>query len=223
MSLPLPFSHKGLPVPDIAAWSGERLPPQNVVIANDGIAFASQVGLNGFALGRDTHGALWQRWALRQGDGRPDLGKVHGPRQRRAMRKFLCQVCGGPSDENEQGRLYLLEDYQGTEGWPEGEVTTHPPLCRAHAPLAARLCPHLRGRVVAVRARDVSVDGVHGMVYKRGNGLVPIATKKQVVFHGDWRIRWTLANQLAVTLRDCTLVDLDELSAEAAVRTNSVA
>ncbi|MDX3672679.1 hypothetical protein [Streptomyces europaeiscabiei] len=215
----LPFSYKGLPVAHIAAWSGERLPKPLVVRASDGVAFADAVGANGQAQGRDRAGVLWERWALRQGDGEALFDVVHAPRQKRAMRKLLCQVCGGPSDENEQGRLWLLEDYRGVEGWPEREVTVHPPVCLRCAPLAASLCPHLRGKVAAVRARQVSLDGVYGMVYASDGGPLPVPVKKKVVFNDDWRRKWTVGAQLAATLTDCTVVDLEELSAGAGVRT----
>ncbi|WP_199845840.1 hypothetical protein [Streptomyces europaeiscabiei] len=219
MSRPHPFIHKGLPVPYITAWSNERLPQPTVITAADGIAFEDAFGVNGHAQGRDAAGVLWKRWALRQGDGTPEFNVVHGPRQKRAMRRFLCQVCGGPSDENEQGRLWLLEDYRGVEGWPEREVTTHPPVCRACAPLAARLCPHLRDKAVAVRAGRVALDGVYGKVYQRGSGPLPVLIDKRVVFTGDWHVKWTVGAQLAATLTDCTVVDLAELRAGCTVRT----
>ncbi|MDX2935984.1 hypothetical protein [Streptomyces ipomoeae] len=211
--------YKGLPVPYIAAWSGERLPQPPVVLAKDGIAFADAVAANGNAEGRDQAGALWQRWALRRGDGVPEFNAVHGPRQRQAMRKLLCQVCGGPSDKNEQGRLWLLEDYRGVEGWPEREVTTHPPVCRACAPVAARRCPHLKNKVVAVRAGQVALDGVYGKVYSRGTGPLPVLDETTTVFARDWRVRWMVGAQLAATLMDVTIVDLPRAGIEPAGRT----
>ncbi|MEH0433883.1 hypothetical protein QBB34_47830 [Streptomyces stelliscabiei] len=211
MSRPPSLSYKGLPVPYIAAWSNERLPEPAVVQAADGIAFEDAVGANGHAQGRGTAGVLWKRWALRQGDGAALFDVAHAPRQKRAMRKLLCQVCGGPSDVNEQGRLWLLEDYRGVDGWPEREVTVHPPLCLTCVPLAARLCPHLRDRVVAVRARRVFLDGVYGTVYASSRGPFPVPVGKEVVFPDDWRRKWTVGAQLAATLMDVTVFDLDEL------------
>ncbi|MGW0705784.1 hypothetical protein ACWD4G_07420 [Streptomyces sp. NPDC002643] len=201
--------HKGRPVPYIAAWTGERKPQPRLTVVKDGIAFAGAVTASGFAQGRDTNGALWQRWALRQGDGEPLLGVVHGPRQRRAMRKLLCQVCGGPSDKNEQGHLWLLEDYWGVAGWPERENTVHPPVWRPCAPVAARLCPHLMGKCVAVRVGRVEVDGVYGNLYERGRGPGPVlCMEKTTLYDTDWRVQWTLATQLAAPLHDVTLVDV---------------
>ncbi|ULR48398.1 hypothetical protein [Streptomyces deccanensis] len=217
--MPEQLTYKGLPVPEIAAWTGERLPQPRIVQASDGIAFEDAIGVNGNAQGRDKAGALWKRWALRRGVGEALFDVVHAPRQKRAMRLFLCQVCNRPSDVNAQGRLWLLEDYRGVEGWPEREVTTHPPLCRAHASVAARLCPHLRDNVVAVRARTAVVDGVYGSLYRRGPGPLPVlAAKKTVVFKGDWRMRWMVGTQLAATLTDVTVVDLDELQAGSTTR-----
>lgn len=219
MTAPLPLTYKNHPVPYIAAWSNEHLPQPTIVTVADGIAFGDGLGTDGHAHGRDSAGVLWTRWALRQGDGKPEFKVVHAPRQKRAMRKLLCQVCGGPSDENEQGRLWLLEDNRHVEGWPEEEITTHPPVCLTCAPLAARLCTHLQDNVVAVRAGRVDIDCVYGDVYARNEGPFPVVAERQTVVPlDDWRVRWMVGGQLAVTLMDCTVVDLDELGAGIAVR-----
>ena len=202
-----PLCYKGRPVPYVSAWSNEHLPHPGILPARDGIQL--------FDHPRDSTGVSWQPWALRHGDGTPEYGTVHGPRQRRAIRKLLCQVCGGPADRDEQGVLWLLEDHRGKEpGWPEQEVTTHPPMCLPCVPLAVRLCPHLRGNAVAVRVRDTVVDGVYGQMYHRGTPL-PVRGEREVVFTGDRRMRWMVGAQLAATLTGCTIVDLAELSVEA--------
>ncbi|MGW1675564.1 hypothetical protein [Streptomyces sp. NPDC002324] len=216
--MPTPITHKGHPVPYIAAWSDERLPQPRIVAAvrrsglADGIAFEDSLNVNGFAAGRDTTGVLWKRWALCQGHGVPEFSVVHVHRGKRAMRNLLCQVCGGPSDVNQPGRLFLLEDERHVKGWPEGQVTVHPPLCLACAPVAARLCPHLEGNVVAVRADRINVNCVYGDVYANSGGPLPIrVATKQIVPLDDARLRWTLATQLAATLYDVTVGDLPEL------------
>ncbi|MGW0952831.1 hypothetical protein [Streptomyces sp. NPDC002545] len=196
-----PLTYKGHPVPYIAAWSSEHLPKPGIFRAPDGIA------LVGYP--RDSAGVSWQPWALRQGEGTPEYAVVHGPRQRRAMRRQLCQVCGGPADVNEQGVLWLLEDTRGVPGWPEREVTTHPPVCLSCAPLPVRLCPHMEN-AVAVRVGRVVVDGVYGRLYAPGlGGLVP--GEKKVVFADEPRVRWMYGGQLAATLMNVTVVDLPEL------------
>jgi hypothetical protein len=220
-NMPTPFTHKGLTVPYIAAWSGERLHEPDIVTAKrwdglaDGIAFEDSFNVNGFAAGRDKNGVLWKRWSLGQGRGEPEFNVPHVPRAKLAMRKLLCQVCGGPSDVNALGRLFLLEDNRHVQGWPEREITTHPPLCREHAHVAAQQCPHLHKGVVAVRAGRVKVDCVYGNVYADSGGPFPtLVEKKAIVPFDDPRLRWTLATQLAATLYDVTVGDLSELVEE---------
>ncbi|MEU1599922.1 hypothetical protein ABZ468_45850 [Streptomyces sp. NPDC005708] len=193
------------PVPYIAAWSGEHKPMPRVVQVGDGIMLAGQP--------RDKTGVSWQPWALRQGAGRPEYGKVHGPRQRRAMRRNLCQVCGGPADRNELGWLWLLEDHRadGEPGWPQGEVTTHPPVCRPCAPVAARLCPHLRDHVIAARVGLVILDGVYGQLYTPG----PIPAGRNVALFNSPCARWLVGSQLAASLLDVTLIDLPKVTTHA--------
>ena len=96
-------------------------------------------------------------------------------------------------------------------------------MCLTCVPPAAGLCTHLRDNVVAVRAGRLDIDCVYGDVYTRGEGPFPVlAEKKTVVPLDDWCVRWTVGGQLAVTLMDCTVVDLDELDAGTAVRAGSV-
>jgi hypothetical protein len=127
------------------------------------------------------------------------------------MRRLLCQVCGGPADRNELGWLWLLEDHRadGERGWPEDEVTTHPPVCAPCAAVAARLCPHLRDNVVAVRAGRVILDGVYGQMYLPGPPPIPGA--RDVALFSSARARWMVGSQLAASLVDVTLVDMPEL------------
>lgn len=82
----------------------------------------------------------------------------------------------------------------------EEEITTHPPVSLACAPLAARLCTHLQDNVVAARAGRVDIDCVYGDVYARREGPFPVLAEKQTVVPlYDWRVRWMVAGQLAVT------------------------
>lgn len=92
--------------PYITSWSAEQdLPYRLVERPGLGIGYTDE------SFGdRDAHGVLWQRAAVRHGVGRPEFGKVHPLRQRRAMRQLLCQVCAGPADRNYDGVLWLLRD-----------------------------------------------------------------------------------------------------------------
>ncbi|TVZ84851.1 hypothetical protein [Streptomyces sp. BK340] len=201
--------HKGRPVPYITAWSGEQVLQPPVIVVGGGIAYA------GPTPGRGSAGLLWKPWAINQGVGEPLWKVVHGPRQRRAMRKFLCQVCGGPADRDKRGWLWLLEDHRD-EGpkWPHGEMTVHPPVCRSCAPVAARLCPHLRREgVVPVRVGDVILDAVYGQRFYTGPlGLV--GGEMDVFLMTSWRARWVVGGQLAASLARCTVLDPAEVGIE---------
>ncbi|MFJ3339378.1 hypothetical protein [Streptomyces sp. NPDC086766] len=209
MTAPQLLRFKGHPVPYIAAWSSETVPLPRVLAGPGGI------GLVGHA--RDTDGVLWRPFGLRAGVGRPEYGTVHGPRQRRCMRRLLCQVCGGPADRDEQGVLWLLEDNRGEPGWPEQEMTTHPPVCSPCVALAADVCPHLRSKVVAVRVRRPVVDAVYGQRYFSERDA-PIPGRRDVVLLGDPAARWVIGGRLAASLMDATVVGLPELRAEAGAR-----
>ncbi|MFD7874473.1 hypothetical protein ACFV5G_10250 [Streptomyces sp. NPDC059766] len=199
-----PLTHKGRPVPYITPWSREKVTQPAPVATLHGIAYPGPTA--GSRGGYDD--VLWQYWGSHPGAGEPLWSEVHGPRQRHAMRKVLCQVCGGPADRDERGWLWLLEDERDSgPTWPDGEMTTHPPVCRLCAPLAARLCPHLRRKgAVAVRVAEVIVDAVYGHRYHHGPfGLY--AGKADVFLTSSWSIRWVVGNQLVASLAQCTVLD----------------
>lgn len=89
-------------VPYIVQWSEERdCSPELTVRQNgDGVGYADETPGD-----RDAHGVLWRQVTGRRGQGRPLFGSVHPLRQRRAMRRLLCQVCGRPADRDERGVL----------------------------------------------------------------------------------------------------------------------
>jgi hypothetical protein len=190
-------------VPYIATWSGEQKPPVRIMQhAWGGIAFADES-----AGDRDNDGILWTRIAAQPGHGRPQFAVIHSLRQRRAMRRLLCQVCGQPADRNAEGVLWLLPDYYRRHDGPENYDITEPPICLACAPIAIRLCPALRDGYIAVRARDAPVCGVKGLVYRAGHPA-PVLIREELVHRDSPAIRWTLAEHLVRALRECTFVDL---------------
>ncbi|MFF8994071.1 hypothetical protein ACF09H_29925 [Streptomyces sp. NPDC014983] len=139
--------------------------------------------------------------------GEPNFGDVHGPRQRECMLLLRCQLCRRPVARNELGYPWLLEDHRGAPGWPEREVTTHPPACETCQPLAAVQCTPNRGKFVSLRVGRVLTDGVYGQLYVPAARSVPNG-KPQTFFHGDARLRWMLGAQTAATLFDVTVVDM---------------
>jgi hypothetical protein len=191
-------------VPYIATWTEERKPPVRIVThAWGGIAFADES-----AGDRDSDGVLWARITAQPSHGRPQFAVIHSLRQRRAMRRLLCQVCAQPADRNQDGVLWLLPDYYRRHDGPENYDVTEPPICLACAPIAIRLCPALRNGYIAVRARTTPVCGVKGLVYRAGHPA-PVLIREELVHRASPAIRWTLAEHLVRTLRECTFVDLD--------------
>lgn len=121
----LPRDHRGLPVPDVAAWSSEL-----------------------WAIGRDplvAHPvAILSRG--RQGRGRPAFDVMHEGRQRRAVILGLCQVCRSPLPKDSRtGRPagWLPDTSAGDllDGCP---VSTEPLCCSPCARWSSSVCPGLR-------------------------------------------------------------------------------
>ncbi|MFE5037131.1 hypothetical protein [Streptomyces sp. NPDC056683] len=196
MSAPTPLTYKGRPVPYIAAWSAEIVRLPDVLIGPTGIR------LEGYPPDL-LSGVTWKPNRDARGQGEAKFDVVHVPRQRYAMGSMLCQVCAHPVERNEYGWPWLLEDHRGESGWPQEEVTTHPPVCPKCQPVSALQCRHLRGNVVSVRAGRFVTDGVYGQLFQPGR-----PARKTVLFAGDARLRWMLGGQAAATLYDVTIVDM---------------
>lgn len=181
--------------PYITSWNAEQEIPSRVVERPGcGVGYANEV------LGdRDAHGVLWLRPGVRHGVGKPEFGKVHPLRQRRAMRKLLCQVCARPADQNDDGVLWLLRDYRDDwPAWPEGMGCTEPPVCVPCVALSRRLCPALRRGAAAIRVREFEVAGVRGALYRRGT-FAPVAVgdvtwPTTIQTSGGWSRRRSSAN-----------------------------
>jgi hypothetical protein len=193
----------GAVVPYVGAWTGEHLLPAQVVQRVGGIGYADETLTD-----RDGSGVLWLRMASRIGTGRPLFNQLHPLRQRRAMRRLLCQVCAQPADRTDQGVLWLIPLGADGPGWPEGMVTVQPPLCQPCAHASVRMCPALRQEHVAVRAH-APLCGVTGLRYQRGpREPYPVDEPTEVFDHRDPRTSWVQATQLARSLDQCVRVDL---------------
>jgi len=191
-------------VPYVTSWSEEVEPPYRLIeVPGRGIGYANESLTD-----RDSHGVLWLRTLHRAGVGRPRFGVVHPMRQRRAMVRLLCQVCGGPADRTEDGVLWLGRDWRDDwAGWPDGMGETEPPICLPCVPLSLRLCPALRKGAVVFRARQYPIAGIRGALYGPG----PRFLGDEVVRLDIPAVRWMRASALVRQLQDCTLLDLDEI------------
>jgi hypothetical protein len=199
---PATFAKPGL-VPYITEWSGERYPkPRIVARGRWGIGYAKERRGD-----RDHRGVLWTRVTAAPGDGRPRFRQVHPLRQRQAMRRLLCQVCGGPADRDERGVLWLLGEAH--KGWAGSEVTGQPPVCLDCAVVASRACPHLRGNALAMRVGHAPIESVAGILHGPGPDG-PRRLGAATLPYTDPRIGWLQGFQLMRGLDDCTAVDLAE-------------
>lgn len=114
-----------VPVPNTASWSAEE----------------------GLSLGRCPYfpksglPALVQRSA--QGQGKPVFGKPHSNRQREAMARCLCDICGKSIKAATKVSLsHARPQPHGAQGWAILQV--EPMMHKACALLAIQHCPSLR-------------------------------------------------------------------------------
>jgi hypothetical protein len=115
------------------------------------------------------------------------------------MLRLLCQVCGGPADQMDNGVLWLLRDHRG--GWRVRCVA-----------VSLKLCPALRRGTVAVRVRELPIAGVRAAFYRRGV-FAPVAVEAVHLSYADSAVRWIVASALIRELHDCIAVPIAELVA----------
>lgn len=206
-------------VPWMAAWTGERVIGAELIVRPGkqvGIAYADELPMD-----RGERGALLNRGhrpAPKGKRGRPLFGAVNMSRQRRAMRKLLDHVGGGPADRNELGVLWLLDDLvdECEPGWPEEMITVHPPVSVESAAKAVEQCPELgQAGFTAVRVRDPQPYGYLGRLYApdlaRPHSPFPVVVEeRKVLGFDDPLLPWLHAGQSAMCLVGCTVVDLGE-------------
>lgn len=143
-----PLTYRGLPVPYVVAWSTEAdadIASADLILRTDVVSGLSRLCYRDErAADRDHHGVLWHRVAWSPGQGVPRFAEIHTLRQRTAMARALCQVCGRPA-QVWMVSLGLWQEHVEEHG-PGAPYTTHDPaVCRACAVSAARNCPHLSG------------------------------------------------------------------------------
>ncbi|OLF10482.1 hypothetical protein BLA60_14895 [Actinophytocola xinjiangensis] len=212
MTSPRPISNNSQPdnshiiAPYVTAWSEEMFTQAKIVRRpSGGIAYADEKLTD-----RDNNGILWPRTPHRPGIGRPEFGAVHPLRQRRAMRRLLCQVCAGPADQTPDGTLWLLQDHrEDWPNWPENMAVTEPPVCRDCVTLSTRLCPALRKGSAVIRARRFPIVGVYGVLHTQDPTPTPVGTV--TLSFDNSAVRWLRAGGLARELHDCAILTPDDL------------
>lgn len=205
-------SFNGRPVPWITRWTGEVHPDRfdyGVQVAGDVLAGEFSVTYEDGKNIRDGRGILWQREGIGR-RGEPMYADVSTYRQRAAMKKRLCQVCGSKITDNPTN--FLIPLVAGMEQFDENTtVTMQAPVCEGCVPLAIRMCPALKRegyqhlKVLAYRAW-----GVFGQVtyptpqgFQRMQGTVGYDES-----YGDgFNFGHVLAQQQVVQLEKYVVVD----------------
>lgn len=130
--------YKGRPVPWVTRWTGEIIYQPFTVEATRNsfrLTYADDI------LEDRLDGVLWQREGVARG-GEPQWKSVSTYRQRLAMRKNHCQVCG---DRITEKPLRFLIPLDGIEWLDEDTpLTMQAPTCSDCIPLALSLCPHMK-------------------------------------------------------------------------------
>ncbi|OSC69938.1 hypothetical protein B5181_11255 [Streptomyces sp. 4F] len=215
LAVPTQFTWRGMRVPYLAPWTGEiRDQPRLVrrpLTRGGGIAYVDEHRLY------DRHAdILWLRIGAVRGVGTPVLAGVNAQRQRQAMDRQLCQVCGVTTYGSADGtHLFLLAEREGRP-ITEGEQTASPPIHEACAAEALRDCPHLRDGAVAARVKRPEPWGIAGMLHDPVSlAPRPSDTRGGLTFlpYTSLKLLWTVARLDVVSLHGCTPVNLDELLA----------
>lgn len=201
---------KGKPVPWVARWTQEKLVDKyGVSIVRDKGGYHLRVGYADGNESREASGVLWQREGLQRG-GEPMFGDVSTYRQRDAMNRGKCQVCGTvitsklkpwiiEKFEIEAGRLDRIARGQD---WHDYHLTTTPPVCEDCIPLAAELCPHLKKHGYQILdVLEYEVWGVFGEVVfleKDADGNpVPRRTQMSIGYNEDYGESFSFESVLA--------------------------
>lgn len=191
----------GRPVPWITRWTGELDPERfeyGAEVNRDGqwrITYPDNKNV------RDRRGILWQREGIGR-KGEPMWADVSTYRQRAAMQRGLCQVCGkdaGPPP------WHFLIPRDGMEQFDDQTwLTMQAPVCDGCVPLAIKLCPALkRVGYQLLKVVDYDLWGVLGQVtyrdekgrFNRFQSAVSFDTRD----YGEFRLGHILAQQLVVS------------------------
>jgi hypothetical protein len=151
-------TYKGLQVPWVTRWTGEIAEGQKVdtglVNGELRVSYADGIEV------RDDRGVLWQREGIDR-KGEPQFAQVSAHRQRAAMRKGLCQVCG--ERITDRPIRWLMSAHQLTPLRDGTALTFSPPTCSGCVDVALKACPHLRtnDRLI-LRVLEYRIWGVWG-------------------------------------------------------------
>ncbi|MFJ2444106.1 MULTISPECIES: hypothetical protein [unclassified Streptomyces] len=128
---------------------------------------------------RDLRGVLWARYSMSvdingMPTGTPRWRLVHPLRQRTTMALLRCQVCTVQLKRSDGILFAETADDLDCAGPIK---TAQPPVCLAHARMAAQRCPRLRSKGrVALLATRFPLYGVIGTAYRyNSDGIQALA------------------------------------------------
>lgn len=163
----------GHAVPWIARWTGE-IADQSIKVSRSR-DIPLMVGYEDGNENREASGILWMREGIGR-RGEPEFGQVSAYRQRLAMTRRRCQVCG---EKIQDEVIRWLVPNRLLHVLPDGRaITISAPTCSECIPLAMELCPFLKtAEVTTLRVLDYEVWGVMGDVVvlkdRAGNTVDP--------------------------------------------------
>lgn len=186
---------KGHPVPWVARWTDQKsINTYGVkVMQTKGGGYHLRAEYNAGDNFRDQHGVLWQQEGLVR-SGEPEFGMVSTWRQRAAMTKRLCQVCGDKIEGKTTPWIIDLMEAEFLDGDP---LTTTAPVCNGCVDLALNHCPHLKSAGAKVYdVLEYELWGVFGevVVMKEGG---PRRFQTQIGYREDYGEGFSLESVLA--------------------------
>lgn len=200
---------KGKPVPWVARWSGEKTNDAYVVqVVKSKDAYNLRVAYEHGEEIREKSGVLWQREGIARG-GDPMFGDVSTYRQRLAMTRRKCQVCGSAIEKSDKGTIpWIIEKFEITaselqakaagQDWRDFHITTTPPVCEDCVPLALSLCPHLKKHGAQILdVLDYEIWGVFGEVVYLDDEGKHRRTQTSIEYEGDYGPGFSLEAVLA--------------------------
>lgn len=154
---------------------------------------------------RDERQVLWERVANRQ-EGEPRWKEVNSGRQRRCMRKMLCQICGDPIDQS-QPIPWLIHDNRDLTRLGAA-VVNNPPVCLGCMKVAKHQCPRLHTHGwLELRVHQFEWWGYEGNMATE-EAILGLAKMKRVVVHQGAPERISIvARQLTMCLTEFQIVD----------------
>jgi hypothetical protein len=179
---------RGMVVPWIAVWTGERFGPQ-MEERREGL---EPVGNVQYA--RREYGT-WALSAPTNRTGQPLFGLTASRRQREAMERQLCQVCGRSPKESKVAHVWVVPDIEPHDWlWADGKVL-NASTCEDCLRYAIRVCPFLLGgKVLAAFTGRSRVVAMTGSMRDPRTG----AWETVIVGLGDIALPWMLGRELVV-------------------------